>query len=131
GTWSVEFESTQRPKTDHGVVRYQWIANDKFLRAYASFDDGRESLTIFRYDPDTKGLRKWIFDSGPTIFISDPAEGAFDVDNQKPCDAGRMARPEGPVAIDVGSRANPWRAIYRDQRADAAGQSQGLRDRRL
>jgi hypothetical protein len=81
GAWSVEFATSgPNPKTVRGVIRYEWVANEKFLRAYSNTDDGRESLIMYRYDPDAKTFRRWAFGAvpGPGVYEG-PGTGEWDM----------------------------------------------------
>jgi serine/threonine protein kinase len=81
GTWSVENESTIPDATsDHGTVRYDWVPNKRFLRAYTRYDvSGAETLTLFRHDADARVFRRWFFTSGSGLpSIQGPADGQWD-----------------------------------------------------
>jgi serine/threonine protein kinase len=81
GTWSVQNETTLPDVvTDHGTVRYDWVANKQFLRAYAHYDvSGAETLTLFRHDADARTFRRWFFTSGSGLpAIQGPADGQWD-----------------------------------------------------
>src|SRR4051812_29968578 len=39
GTWSIDVETTlPKPHTAKGVVRFDWVAGEKFLRSYTTYD---------------------------------------------------------------------------------------------
>jgi hypothetical protein len=81
GTWSVQNEQVMpEGPTEHGTVRYEWIADEKFLRAYTRYDAAAtETLTVFRYDAEDKGFRRWFFSSTSGLpSIQGPAEGKWD-----------------------------------------------------
>jgi tRNA A-37 threonylcarbamoyl transferase component Bud32 len=69
GTWSVHDETTlPEQKTMNGVIRYEWVPNGKFLRAYSSYrSNGGESLTVLRRDGDSKAFQRWFFAAAPGL----------------------------------------------------------------
>jgi len=104
GTWSVEVEKTiSQPSKSRGKVRYEWIANDKFLRAYFVNDDGQESLTIYSYDARAKMFRRWFFSSDPGVAsMQGPHEGKWD-----PKSATLTSRGEFPLLRSI-SHEDHW-----------------------
>jgi serine/threonine protein kinase len=82
GNWDfrIDPETSQPvPAAVHGTTHYEWIANQKFLRAYTTRDGGPETLSIYQYDPRARLFRRWSFssDAGP-LAIQGPADGHFD-----------------------------------------------------
>jgi hypothetical protein len=81
GTWSVQNEpAVPDGNTVKGTARFEWMANQKFLRAYTRYEgDAAETMTILRHDADANGFRRWFLASTSGLpSIQGPAEGQWD-----------------------------------------------------
>ena len=84
GTWSIDVETTL-PKQDpaKGIVRFDWIANEKFLRSYTTYDQGSETLTVHRYAGDGTNFKRWFLSSHTAIHaIQSGIDGEWDMKTQ-------------------------------------------------